>query len=99
MISEAYDRFITIWLENTDYSSAAAQSAFQQLAAQGILLTNYNGVTHPSEPNYVAASESPSRALLSPLWEFFAEALCLLSGRRLLRHGRRRPVRAPVQRV
>jgi hypothetical protein len=26
-----------------------------QLAAQGILLTNYNGVTHPSEPNYVAS--------------------------------------------
>lgn len=51
----AYDRFVTIWLENTDYASAAASSTFQKLAAEGILLTSYHGVTHPSEPNYVAA--------------------------------------------
>ncbi|KAJ7864671.1 hypothetical protein B0H13DRAFT_1500401, partial [Mycena leptocephala] len=25
------------------------------LAEQGKLLTNYNAITHPSEPNYVAA--------------------------------------------
>ncbi|GFZ44567.1 acid phosphatase [Saitozyma sp. JCM 24511] len=52
---KSYDRFITIWLENTDFASAAASTVFQSLAKQGILLTNYNGVTHPSEPNYVAA--------------------------------------------
>lgn len=41
--------------QNTDFSAAQASQTFQQLAAQGILLTNYNGVTHPSEPNYVAS--------------------------------------------
>ncbi|ORX33461.1 phosphoesterase family-domain-containing protein [Kockovaella imperatae] len=51
----AYDQIITIWLENTDFAAAAASSTFQKLAAEGILLTNYNGVTHPSEPNYLAA--------------------------------------------
>ena len=61
----AYDRFITIWLENTDFDSAAASESFQKIAAQGILLTNYNGVTHPSEPNYVAASECVARFMPS----------------------------------
>lgn len=50
-----YDRFITIWLENTDYDSAAASPTFQKLAKEGILLDQYHAVTHPSEPNYVAA--------------------------------------------
>jgi hypothetical protein len=30
------------------------QPVFQSLASQGILLDSYYGVTHPSEPNYVA---------------------------------------------
>ncbi|WOO85657.1 putative acid phosphatase [Vanrija pseudolonga] len=52
---KAYDRFITIWLENTDFATAVADPTFQKLASEGILLTNYNGVTHPSEPNYIAS--------------------------------------------
>jgi hypothetical protein len=50
-----FDRFIQIWLENTDFAQAASQSVFQSLAAQGVTLTGYYGVTHPSEPNYLAA--------------------------------------------
>jgi acid phosphatase len=50
----AFDRIIQIWLENTDYSKAAADPNLQFLASQGILLTNYFATTHPSEPNYVA---------------------------------------------
>lgn len=61
-----FDNFYQIWLENAvsaawktiltqDYSEAANQTDFQTLAAQGILLTNYYAVTHPSEPNYVAS--------------------------------------------
>lgn len=42
-----YSRFIQIWLENTDYASAAASETFQKLAKQGILLSSYHGVTHP----------------------------------------------------
>jgi acid phosphatase len=51
----AFDRFITIWLENTDFLSAAADPNFGALTKQGIHLTNYFAVTHPSEPNYVAS--------------------------------------------
>ncbi len=29
---------------------------FQTVAEQGIFLTNYNAITHPSQPNYVAGS-------------------------------------------
>ncbi|QLL30372.1 hypothetical protein HG536_0A01890 [Torulaspora globosa] len=51
----AFDRMVVIWLENTDYDKAAGQEDMQWLASQGILLDNYWGVTHPSEPNYVAS--------------------------------------------
>lgn len=47
---KAFDRFITIILENTDYAVAASNSKFQQIAKQGLTLSSYNGVTHPSEP-------------------------------------------------
>ncbi|KAL8418718.1 hypothetical protein RB594_002070 [Gaeumannomyces avenae] len=52
----AFDRFIQIWLENTNYNAAAGDANFQWLASQGILLTNHFGVTHPSQPNYAAAA-------------------------------------------
>lgn len=51
----AFDRMVVIWLENTDYDKAAGQEDMQWLASQGILLDNYWGVTHPSEPNYIAS--------------------------------------------
>jgi len=37
-----------------DYDKAAGNSDLAFLASQGILLTNYYAVTHPSEPNYVS---------------------------------------------
>ena len=52
---KAFDRFITIWMENTDYDKAAADPNLAWLATKGITLENYYGVTHPSEPNYVAS--------------------------------------------
>lgn len=42
-------------LENTDYDKAAGDPNMAWLASQGITLSNYYGVTHPSEPNYVAS--------------------------------------------
>lgn len=42
-----------IVLENTDASSALQQPFLSQLASQGALLTNYNAITHPSQPNYI----------------------------------------------
>ncbi|KAK4935834.1 hypothetical protein LTR10_023199 [Elasticomyces elasticus] len=52
---KAFDRFVVIWLENTDYNMSVADPNLAWLAQQGITLSNYFGVTHPSESNYVAA--------------------------------------------
>ncbi|KAJ7118382.1 hypothetical protein C8R44DRAFT_790651 [Mycena epipterygia] len=51
----AFNRIIQVWLENTDFATAATTPIFESLMEQGILFTNYNAGTHPSEPNYVAA--------------------------------------------
>ncbi|KAI5459651.1 phosphoesterase family-domain-containing protein [Mariannaea sp. PMI_226] len=52
---KAFNRIFQIWLENTDFETAAADENMQWLAEQGILLSNYYAVSHPSEPNYIAA--------------------------------------------
>nr|BAD00139.1 acid phosphatase [Pholiota nameko]BAD00140.1 acid phosphatase [Pholiota nameko] len=49
-----FDRYVSIWLENTDFSKAAADPNFAALTKQGLQLTNFFAVTHPSEPNYVS---------------------------------------------
>ncbi|KAH8663033.1 phosphoesterase family-domain-containing protein [Tricladium varicosporioides] len=55
VVGKTFDRFVTIWFENTDYSMAAGDSNFQWAASQGITLSNYLALTHPSQGNYVAA--------------------------------------------
>ncbi|OWB74507.1 hypothetical protein B5S31_g4306 [[Candida] boidinii] len=50
-----FKRLFVIWLENTDYDKAFDEEDFQWIAEQGITLTNYWAVTHPSEPNYMAS--------------------------------------------
>lgn len=52
---KAIDRFLVVWLENTDYDKAAGQPDMKWLAERGISLTNYWALTHPSQPNYVAS--------------------------------------------
>jgi len=51
---KVFDRFISIWLENTNFADAVADPNLAKLVKQGILLENYFATTHPSEPNYVA---------------------------------------------
>ncbi|KAK3387563.1 phosphoesterase family-domain-containing protein [Podospora didyma] len=51
----AFDRLISIWLENQDYAKVIADPSIGDLKRQGILLTRYYGHTHPSQPNYLAA--------------------------------------------
>lgn len=55
VVGKTFNRFVTIWCENTDYAMAAGDANFQWIASQGITLTNYLAITHPSQPNYVAA--------------------------------------------
>jgi acid phosphatase len=52
---KAFDRYVSIWFENTDYDMAAADPNFAFFAKKGITLSNLFAVTHPSEPNYMAA--------------------------------------------
>ncbi|KAJ9138641.1 Acid phosphatase-like protein [Pleurostoma richardsiae] len=52
---KAFDRFITIWLENQDYDKVVADPHFLDLKREGISLTRYYAHTHPSQPNYLAA--------------------------------------------
>ncbi|KAK4246959.1 phosphoesterase family-domain-containing protein [Corynascus novoguineensis] len=51
----AFDRFITIWLENQDYAKVVVDNSIVDLKRKGILLTKYYAHTHPSQPNYLAA--------------------------------------------
>ncbi|KAF9343132.1 hypothetical protein BGX26_006217 [Mortierella sp. AD094] len=37
-----------------DYALAYSDSSFQSLMSNGILLDNYHGLAHPSQPNYIA---------------------------------------------
>ncbi|KAF4425153.1 acid phosphatase [Fusarium acutatum] len=50
-----FDRMFQIWLENVNFETAAVNKDMRWLAKQGIVLENYYAVTHPSQPNYVAA--------------------------------------------
>ncbi|KAK1963900.1 phosphoesterase-domain-containing protein [Colletotrichum sublineola] len=52
---KAFDRFVIIWNENTDFEKARGDSNLAWLAERGILLDNNFAVTHPSQPNYFAA--------------------------------------------
>ncbi|WP_426614407.1 alkaline phosphatase family protein [Bradyrhizobium sp. McL0616] len=48
---------VVLSLENENYADIVGSSQapyLNSLIAQGMLLTNYNGVTHPSQPNYIA---------------------------------------------
>ncbi len=50
----AFKKAVVILFENTDYNQAMAQPFFSRLAAQGGQLSQYFGVAHPSQPNYIA---------------------------------------------
>ncbi|TAQ88202.1 hypothetical protein B7494_g3472 [Chlorociboria aeruginascens] len=52
---KAFDHFFTIWLENQDFSKVSQNTDIEALTKQGILLTSYYGLTHPSQPNYIAS--------------------------------------------
>ncbi|KAI1417866.1 putative acid phosphatase Pho610 [Hypoxylon sp. FL1857] len=52
---KAFDRFISIWLENQDFAKVVADPDFADLRRFGILQTRYFAHTHPSQPNYLAA--------------------------------------------
>ncbi|KAH8811579.1 phosphoesterase family-domain-containing protein [Xylogone sp. PMI_703] len=52
---KAFDRFLTIWLENQDFLKVEKNPEMKELAKEGIILTQYYAHTHPSQPNYLAS--------------------------------------------
>ncbi|KAK4449045.1 phosphoesterase family-domain-containing protein [Podospora aff. communis PSN243] len=58
-----FERYVQIFLENTDYSKAIANTNLAWLASKGISLTNYYATTHPSQPNYVAAAGASTNGI------------------------------------
>ena len=66
-----YTHVMWIWMENHPYRSVigSASAPFENgVAAQCGLATNYHNVTHPSLPNYLAATSGLSTAQLGPFY-------------------------------
>jgi len=53
-VTNQWPQFFIMMFENHGYSQVTANSYWQKIIADSFLLTNYHGVTHPSQPNYVA---------------------------------------------
>lgn len=49
-----FKKVFVVILENEDEQSAVTQPFLAQLARSGALLQQYSGISHPSEPNYLA---------------------------------------------
>ena len=52
-MGKVFDRVVIVVLENTMRSSALANPYLNDLRKKGVFLTNSQGVTHPSQPNYL----------------------------------------------
>lgn len=50
----AYDHVVVAIEENHSYGEVAGEPYISSLIGNGTVLTNYHGIGHPSEPNYVA---------------------------------------------
>ncbi|KAI7847736.1 phosphoesterase family-domain-containing protein [Circinella umbellata] len=51
-----FDRVVIIVFENKDYKTAMKNDYLKSLPSKhnGVLLTNYRGTSHPSQPNYIS---------------------------------------------
>ena len=59
----SFKRVMTVIFENTDYEDALAQPFFGKLAKEGATLADYHGVTHPSQPNYIALTSGDTHGV------------------------------------
>jgi phosphatidylinositol-3-phosphatase len=64
----AYSHIVIVMEENHSYSQIIGSSSapyINSLAAQGALFTDSHGITHPSEPNYMAITSGSTYGLTS----------------------------------
>jgi hypothetical protein len=62
----SYDHVVWIWMENKSFADVIRTSAapyVTRLAASCGLATNYHAVTHPSLPNYIAATSGGTQGI------------------------------------
>ncbi len=59
-----FKKVVLVIFENEDFDKPLARPFFKQLAENGALLTNYHGVAHPSEPNYIALTSGDTQKIL-----------------------------------
>ncbi len=55
-MAKAFERIFIIFLENKSEQAVLDNAFMKNLAAQGVRLSKYFGVAHPSQPNYIAAT-------------------------------------------
>lgn len=60
-----FDRVITVIFENKNYADAMKQPFFQELASTGANFSNFYGLTHPSQPNYIALTSGSMQGVTS----------------------------------
>ena len=54
-MGKVFERVVTVYLENTLRSSALANPYLNALRKKGVFMSNAQGVTHPSQLNYLAS--------------------------------------------
>src|SRR5258706_839081 len=58
-----YDHVVIVMEENHDASEVMPDPSFAALARQGVLLTDFHAITHPSQPNYIALFSGSTRGV------------------------------------
>jgi len=53
-MAKAFERIFIIFLEQKSEPAVVGNAFMKDLASPGISLTKYFGLTHPSQPNYIA---------------------------------------------
>ncbi len=51
--AQRFDRVLLVILENQDFAAVNAHDYFKRLGSRGAVFTRYEGVRHPSYPNYI----------------------------------------------
>lgn len=46
-----FDKYMVVMMENQNLQAILDNEAFSRIASTGVLLSNYHGTTHPSQPN------------------------------------------------
>ncbi|KAJ3307717.1 hypothetical protein HDU76_004423 [Blyttiomyces sp. JEL0837] len=60
----SFNNVITIVLENENNADVVKDTYFKNLTTRGYYLSNSNGVTHPSQPNYIAMISGSTKSVI-----------------------------------